>query len=94
MSNLTQEVMPQVNEQTAASNNRPWGQFGCIGTAYGKIIANFHPSNEKNTYYTVVVPANLEQFVLVALEQKLTVLASFDGGIKAYATISDIAIYN
>ena len=94
MSNLKQEAMPQINQQQGSTNNdRPWGKFGCIGTAYGKIVANFHPSNE-TTYYTVVVPANLEQFVLIALEKKLTVLASFDGGIKPYASISDLVIYN
>jgi hypothetical protein len=95
MSNLqTQDTMPLSNQSVESTNNdRPWGKFGCIGTAYGKIIANFHPSQEK-TYYTVVVPANLEQYVLVALENKLTVLASFQGGIKPYAAISDILIYN
>ena len=94
MSNNKQEAMPQINQQDGSTNNdRFWGKFGCIGTAYGKIIANFHPSNETN-YYTVIVPANLEQFVLVALENKLTVLASFDGGIKPYASITNLAIYN
>ncbi len=96
MSTLTQEqVIPQINEaNNSTDNDRPWGQFGCIGTAYGKVIANFHPSSDKNKYYTVVVPSNLEKFVLIALENKLTVLASFDGGIKPYANISDLIIYN
>lgn len=96
MSTLTaQEAMPKLNEASNAVNNdRPWGEFGCIGTAYGKVIANFHPSSDKSEYYTVVVPANLEKFVLTALENKLTVLASFDGGIKPYASITDLAIYN
>ncbi len=96
MSNtITQEAIPQVSDAVkSTTNDRPWGTFGCIGTAYGKTIANFHPSGQPKTYFTVVVPANLEQFVLTALKQKLTVLASFDGGIKAYAPITDIAIYN
>ena len=90
-----QQAIPQVTEKgNAVNNNRPWGTFGCIGTAYGKVVANFHPTADPKTYYTVVVPANLEQFVLTAVERKFTVLASFDGGIKAYATIQDIAIYN
>ncbi|WP_196888405.1 hypothetical protein [Aureivirga sp. CE67] len=94
MKNSIQEVIPQVNQTVGSSNkNRPWGKFGCIGTGYGKIIANFYPDGESNSY-TVVVPENLEKFVLVALEKKLTVLASFEGGIKAYATISDLIIYN
>ena len=90
-----QQAIPQVNEAGQANdNNRPYGTFGCIGTAYGKIVANFYASNDPKTPVTVVVPSNLEKFVMAALEHKYTTLVSFEGGLKPYATISNIAIYN
>jgi hypothetical protein len=94
MSNTTSQPATLLKVGDATSNDRPWGTFNCIGTAYGDVVASFTLSGHEGANYTVVVPANLEKYVVMALENKWTTLVSFDGGIKSYATITDILIYN
>jgi hypothetical protein len=89
----TKQSVEQVHASLGGDSSRSWGSFSCLGTAYGEFVANFSPSGSSQVT-TVVVPANLEQLALVALQQKLTVLASFNGPLQAYATITDLAIYN
>lgn len=90
----TAQAMPMANDASTQNDSRCWGTFSCIGTAYGKIVANFATTAAPTTTYTVVVPANLENFAQTALERKLTVLASFSGPLAAYVTITDLIIYN
>ena len=90
----TQEKMVEKGQVIAASDNsRSWGTVSCIGTAYGKVVVNFNPS-DKGQYQTVVVPENLQEFALIALRQQLTVLATFSGPLAPYVTITDLLIYN
>ena len=89
-------ILPQVNSsvQNNESGSRDWGTIGCVGTAYNEIIANFY-INGKGDPITVVVPKHVENLVLIALENRLTTLASFNTDpLKAYSTITDIVIYN
>lgn len=88
--------LPEVNASAkeTESGSRHWGTFGCVGTAYNEVIANFY-TDGKGDPVTVVVPKHVENLVLMALEHKLTVLASFNKNpLSAYATITDIIIYN
>ena len=47
--------MKSILKITASDNSRCWGTVSCIGTAYGKVVVNFNPS-DKGQYQTVVVP--------------------------------------
>lgn len=95
MSNTkTKSSLLERGEAVQASDNaRSWGTFSAVGTAYNEIVANFNPSGSQKVV-TVVVPENLKEFALIALENKLTVLASFNGPLNAYASLTDLAIYN
>ncbi|MFZ2751856.1 MAG: hypothetical protein WAZ48_00245 [Lysobacteraceae bacterium] len=86
--------IPQAHAQLqgTATGSRSWGTFSCLGNAYGKTIANF--SAPGGQPITVVIPSNLENWVLQALLNKLTVLASFDGPLGAYVNMTEVIIYN
>lgn len=93
MGNTKEKILEKGQVITASDNSRSWGTFSSIGTAYGKVVVNFNPS-DKGQYQTVVVPENLQEFALIALRQQLTVLATFSGPLAPYVSITDLAIYN
>lgn len=92
---ITQQQAVQTKGESLkpSETSRSWGTITCMGTAYNETIVNFNPS-DGSQYQTVIVPQNLSQYALVALQDKMTVLASFDGPLGAYVTITDILIYN
>jgi len=93
MESTKEKMLEKGQVITASDNSRSWGTVSCIGTAYGKVVVNFNPS-DKGQYQTVIVPENLQEFALIALRQQLTVLATFSGPLAPYVSITDLIIYN
>ncbi|WP_281635525.1 hypothetical protein [Flavobacterium marginilacus] len=93
MGSTKETILEKGDAITATDNSRSWGTVSCIGTAYGKVVVNFNPSNNSQ-YQTVIVPENLQEFALIALREKLSVLATFSGPLAPYVSVTDLLIYN
>ena len=93
MTQVATQNQPQVGA-AEESDTRLWGKFTSLGTAYGKTIANFNPSNG-SPYQTVYIPDHLQDYVQTALVHQLNTLTGFDkpfnsGGVN----VTGLSIYN